>query len=72
MTISTDVSKHCKLSYMEAATAAVQYERTKQFDLAARFWHQAEELALKLVNQEWAASRAGLCEKLHITPKTQP
>jgi hypothetical protein len=57
---------------MEAATAAVQYERTKQFDLAARFWHQAEELALKLVNQEWAASRAGLCEKLHITPKTQP
>ncbi len=51
--------------YRVAAQQAIQHENAGEFDLASTFWHRAESLAVKPINQQWAATRAELCEKRH-------
>lgn len=51
--------------YPAAAKQAIQHEHAEEFDLAAAFWRRAEMIAVKPVNQQWAATRAELCEKRH-------
>lgn len=53
------------ISYRAAAQQAIQHEHAEEFDLAATFWHRAGMIAVKPVNQQWAATRAELCEKRH-------
>ncbi|MGG4625194.1 ANR family transcriptional regulator [Serratia odorifera] len=54
-----------KIPYSEAAQRAIQHEKAEEFAQAATFWRIAESLAVKPVNQQWAATRAELCEKRH-------
>jgi len=51
--------------YSAAAQQAIQHEHAEEFDLAVTFWRRAEMIAVKPVNQQWAATRAELCEKRH-------
>jgi hypothetical protein len=51
--------------YRKAAHQAIQHEHAEEFDLAATFWRRAETLAVKPINQRWAATRIELCEKRH-------
>jgi hypothetical protein len=51
--------------YRTAAQQAIQHEHAEEFDLAATFWRRAETLAVKPINQRWAATRIELCEKRH-------
>jgi hypothetical protein len=55
-----------KLTYMEAATVAVQHEKVGQYGQAALFWLRAKNLAFRPANQAWAAIRAEVCEKRHV------
>ncbi len=57
--------------YMKAAEQATQHENAEEFDLAAAFWHRAETVALKPINQRWATTRAELCEKRHTLAARQ-
>lgn len=54
-----------KIPYSEAAQRAIQHEKAEEFIQAATFWRIAESFAVKPVNQQWAATRAELCEKRH-------
>ncbi|CAI1046343.1 ANR family transcriptional regulator [Serratia ficaria] len=54
-----------KIPYSEAAQRAINHEKAEEFAQAATFWRIAESLAVKPVNQNWAATRAELCEKRH-------
>lgn len=51
--------------YRAAAQQAIQHEHAEEFAQAATFWHRAGMIAVKPVNQQWAATRAELCEKRH-------
>lgn len=52
-------------AYRAVAQQAIQLEHAEEFNLAATFWRRAETVAMKPVNQDWAATRAELCEKRH-------
>lgn len=54
-----------KIPYSEAAQRAIQHEKAEEFIQAATFWRIAESFAVKPANQDWAATRAELCEKRH-------
>ncbi|WP_167519906.1 ANR family transcriptional regulator [Serratia proteamaculans] len=54
-----------EISYLKAAERSIQHEKAEEFGQAATFWRIAESLAVKPVNQQWAATRAELCEKRH-------
>ncbi|WP_129543402.1 ANR family transcriptional regulator [Serratia sp. 1D1416] len=54
-----------KIPYSEAAKRAIQHEKAEEFSQASTFWRIAESLAVKPVNQQWAATRSDLCEKRH-------
>jgi len=54
-----------KIPYSEAAQRAINHENAEEFAQAATFWRIAESLAVKPINQQWAATRAELCEKRH-------
>ncbi|WP_185959381.1 ANR family transcriptional regulator [Serratia liquefaciens] len=53
------------ISYIKAAQRGIQHEKVEEFIQAATFWRIAESFAVKPVNQDWAATRAELCEKRH-------
>lgn len=53
-----------KTPYSAAAEQARLYEQAKQFDLAAISWKRAASVARLRVNQEWAAVRADVCQKI--------
>ncbi|MGF2654825.1 ANR family transcriptional regulator [Serratia marcescens] len=53
-----------KTPYSAAAEQARLYEQAKQFVLAAISWNRAASVARLRVNQEWAAVRADVCEKI--------
>lgn len=57
--------------YHTAAQQAIRHEHAEEFDLAATFWHRAETLAMKPINQQWAATRIELCEKRHTLAARQ-
>ncbi|MGX1957069.1 ANR family transcriptional regulator [Serratia proteamaculans] len=59
------------ISYRAAAQQAIQHEHAEEFDLAATFWHRAGMIAVKPVNQQWAATRTELCEKRHSLANRQ-
>ncbi|MFP7327440.1 ANR family transcriptional regulator [Serratia marcescens] len=52
-------------AYRAVAQQAIQHEHAEEFIQAATFWRRAEAVAMKPVNQDWAATRAELCEKRH-------
>ncbi|MBS3895001.1 ANR family transcriptional regulator [Serratia marcescens] len=54
-----------KSPYSAAAQQAIQHEHAEEFDLASTFWRRAETVAMKPVNQQWASTRAEMCEKRH-------
>lgn len=60
-----------KIPYSEAAQRAINHENAEEFAQASTFWRIAESLAVKPVNQQWAATRSELCEKRHTLAARQ-